>query len=689
MPIARFQMPDGRIARFEVPEGTTADQLSSFASPEQAAKSYGPDFSRLDDPSLMDNALSKVRIPEPIQWLADKARGVAMGAADPVVGAAQLAANHPLMPDSIRQGVNSAIAEKERGYGDRRFDGARLLGGLISPVNVLTAGGPLKQAVTWGERAAQGAGLGAMFGAFQPVTDPKDFWSSKASQVGVGAATGGVLSPILGKLGDMAVKRLSPKLSDDAVRLMASGQEREAVDSVLKDIPDLPNIPQAYMDDLRKQVAEALKQGKSIDAAAVLRKKDFDLQGIPPMLGQITRDPQQFAKELNLRAVPGVGDPLMARITHQNQRLQNDIGSFASGAGEAQAADVALFNALKSTDAKLRGAVSGAYADARAQSGKSADVPLQGLAQDYADILDRFADKVPAGVQNQFRKLGLDPANPGNQRRVFTVEDADKLLKVINDNWSNEPATRTALGELSQKVKGAILDAPADDVFAKARQMAADRFRLQEAIPMLEQASRGAIAPDRFVQSYVINGNPRQVQMTADLLKVTSPEAWQEARAQIGAYLKRAAFGENGAGDKAIAPERFQQALRNLGTERLGAFFSPQEIAEMQRLGRIAAYTGSAPAKAPVLGNPNMVWAADLINRIPYLGKAAGAVKAVGGGASASVMRGRDAAKSLAADVPVQDLPGSTINDPAMTSLANYLRLALTGAAAGFGAPAK
>ena len=76
MPIARFQMPDGRIARFEVPEGTTADQLSSFAAQEQTAKSYGPDFSRLDDPSLMDSALSKVRIPEPIQWLAGKARAL-------------------------------------------------------------------------------------------------------------------------------------------------------------------------------------------------------------------------------------------------------------------------------------------------------------------------------------------------------------------------------------------------------------------------------------------------------------------------------------------------------------------------------------------------------------------------------------------------------------------------------------
>src|SRR6056297_2166865 len=29
MPIARFQMPDGRIARFEVPEGTTPEQAQA------------------------------------------------------------------------------------------------------------------------------------------------------------------------------------------------------------------------------------------------------------------------------------------------------------------------------------------------------------------------------------------------------------------------------------------------------------------------------------------------------------------------------------------------------------------------------------------------------------------------------------------------------------------------------------
>ena len=37
MPIARFQLPDGRVARFEVPEGTTPEQAQSLM-----AEAMGP-----------------------------------------------------------------------------------------------------------------------------------------------------------------------------------------------------------------------------------------------------------------------------------------------------------------------------------------------------------------------------------------------------------------------------------------------------------------------------------------------------------------------------------------------------------------------------------------------------------------------------------------------------------------------
>jgi hypothetical protein len=44
MPIARFQMPDGRIARFEVPDGTSPEEAQSLVQQEleQSTKPVAP-----------------------------------------------------------------------------------------------------------------------------------------------------------------------------------------------------------------------------------------------------------------------------------------------------------------------------------------------------------------------------------------------------------------------------------------------------------------------------------------------------------------------------------------------------------------------------------------------------------------------------------------------------------------------
>jgi len=49
MPIAKFQMPDGRVARFEVPEGTTPEQAQAqfqqfVASQQPQPQQESPDY---------------------------------------------------------------------------------------------------------------------------------------------------------------------------------------------------------------------------------------------------------------------------------------------------------------------------------------------------------------------------------------------------------------------------------------------------------------------------------------------------------------------------------------------------------------------------------------------------------------------------------------------------------------------
>jgi hypothetical protein len=86
---------------------------------------------------------------------------------------------------------------------------------------------------------------------------------------------------------------------------------------------------------LRAQAQHALSQNQVLDTAAALRKADFEALGQQPLLGQITRDPMQFAREKNLRGIAGAGEPIAARLAGQTEGLSRTLGGFAHGADEA------------------------------------------------------------------------------------------------------------------------------------------------------------------------------------------------------------------------------------------------------------------------------------------------------------------------------------------------------------------
>ena len=99
---------------------------------------------------------------------------------------------------------------------------------------------------------------------------------------------------------------------------------------------------------LRAQAEHALANNTTIDTAAALRKADFR-RGRQPLLGQITRDPMQFARR-NLRSIAGAGEPIAARLSG---RLGTEVGRWrvcaecrwAYGAGAELANDLGAFDA--------------------------------------------------------------------------------------------------------------------------------------------------------------------------------------------------------------------------------------------------------------------------------------------------------------------------------------------------------
>lgn len=561
------------------------------------------------------------------------------------------------------------VTSDEKGPG---FDGARFTGNIVSPANAALARALPMTAVGIPGKALYGAKMGGIGGLLQPINEMQEgqsFWLTKATQGGVGALAGSVLTAGAAKLGEAIARRWNTFRST-GTPVNADKIIKESLEEVGQTADDIP-APQLAA--LREQVNAAFKQNEKLDLPAALRKQDFDSLGIPATGGQITRDASQFARERNLRGVAGVGEPLLTRFEAQNQALQKKVGEFGGkNSSEQYQAGLKLAEALKRVDDGMSEKVSAAYKAARDSSGKDLNVPTKGLAQDYARVISDFGDKVPSGVRYRMEELGL---MSGTQKKVFSVEDAEKLLKTINDNISNDPATNKALGELRNAVKNAVLSA--DDqggVFAEARKEAAKRFALQDAIPALKAASTDSTASDDFVRKFVVGGKTENVKEMAKLLKSAEPEAFQEARNQIGANLQRAAFGENVTGDKIFSPERYAKALREMGSEKLAAFYSPEEIAQLKTVSRVGSYINTTPTAAPV-NNSNTAGALmNLLTKVPGAPAAASLVNAMRN----TVDNSRVVDRALAAKVPKSPADLTPEQIAAMAKL-----LAIGGAGAG------
>lgn len=589
--------------------------------------------------------------------------GVMQGMADPVAGAVQFAANIPGVRGFVGDDVNAGIKAKEAEYeaararaGRSGFDAARLAGNVAAPSNVALASRIPAAAGTLA-RVGTGAAAGAVGAMATPEADAENYWRNTALKGATGGLAGAALAPVAGAVGD-AIGRIAgrfrgppaapPPIPGPPGSHPADAYIAQAANEAGQSIND---IPQSLLERLRAQAQHALSQGQDLDTAAALRKADFEAIGQQPLLGQITRDPIQFARERNLRGIAGAGEPIAARLAGQTEGLNRTIGGFAQGADEAFAGGQKIARGLGSIDARARGVVDDAYNAARDTAGRYVDLDHVGFVKAANDALDEgmLGHYLPAQVRNMLNDVstGKIPLN------VNTAVQMDSVLSAAQRGAL--PAERKSLGVVRDALNRS---SPANNIgsdalaaFQGARKLAAERFKLHEAIPALKAAANGDVPADDFVRKFIINGDALELRGMANLLKEHAPEAYQQARAQIGDELRRAGFGENIAGDKPFSQERFNAKLRQMGTARLQAFFTPEEIATMRTAGRVGAYMESPPAGSAVnYSNTGSAVVNAAQSAAPgIIGKAIGAAR------WAAKAAGNDAAvkRAMRADVPV------------------------------------
>lgn len=509
--------------------------------------------------------------------------------------------------EQLRDDINRSNAEYEaarKATGQEGFDAMRFAGNVVSPVNAIPAKFAPAVNVTAPVRsiAARGAVSGAAGAATQPVTG-ENFAAEKAGQVALGAAGGAVLTPLLAKAGESAARVLQNYRSRGTVNVTPEGLRLQITRQLADDGIDADQIPQHVFTQLQDDVRSALATGRKLDPAAALRQQDFRAVGIPALRGQVTRDPAQWQREFNLSGVEGVGEPLQQVMSAQSRGIQNRMDALARGAGETFDDGGRLIASAQQTQQQRDAGVRAAYDAFRQSTGRDLEVPLQGLAQDYAATLEKAGSQIPGDVRKQFESLGL---MGGKKLKGLTLEQAENLIRTINFNDpgpANKPVYR-ALGELRAAVQSAITGAAdnaatgdgamAAQLAKEARTFAAQNFRNLESTPGLRAAVEG-MEPDQFVQRYVIGGNVNEIQRLAQSV---GPEGRQIMAAQMAAHLRNKAFGANAAGDAKAAQASFNRELQRIGRPKLEALLGPGGADEMMRLGRVMAYIKQVPEGA-------------------------------------------------------------------------------------------
>ena len=249
MPIARFEMPDGRIARFEVAEGTTPEQAQAMIAEQMATTASPMSFGETGGGAATGRPFNRgqrnvIAEPRPLE---SALAGMTKSAVDPLLAGAQFASGNAPRINELVQRLAKEGSEYEQAnpmsYGTGRVAGAVLPAiGMSRAIGVIPSFG--KNPYVSG--AVIGAGTGAVSGALQPIEGGQtgaDLYNEMGSNARTGALIGtgvGAFAPVVGQAVEKGYKAgkaiVEPflesgkeKILGRFLREMSGGEEAKAM----------------------------------------------------------------------------------------------------------------------------------------------------------------------------------------------------------------------------------------------------------------------------------------------------------------------------------------------------------------------------------------------------------------------------------------------------------------------------
>jgi hypothetical protein len=505
--------------------------------------------------------------------------------------------------------------------------------GITSNVANQLAANPMLQ---YGSAAGAGYGSGL---TKETGGDPvQQFLAGILGGVVTPMAYGGAKS-LLTSAGQKVAPTLTGKINPDAA--IPSPAE---VDQIITLKLGQSGIDYSRMSDqvkkaLNADVTNALRTGGDLGGDAMRRLLDFRMiEGTTPTKGMITLDPRQVTLEQNL-AKTGMNsqDPnlqTLGNVQASNNKALIDALN-AQGAGNVQApylmrAGEASAAKITAEDVAKKSAASDLYTKASELPGGELPLNRAELVQNIDTALAK-ANKnafLPESVRGMINTISKGEITiEGVKYPVpFDVKALDNLLTTVAtaQRTTSDGNIKAALkivrdaidqtevkpvksefggGQVVTESGASFLKgqdaSPQEllDALNKARSAHRERMQWQESSKPVEQTVNG-MQPDEFVRKFVLDGN---VVDAAAVAKSGDPAATKSA---ILTHLKDRALGGKPDEMGTFGAATYNKTLKDIGDDKLALFFSPEEIGELQRLGRVAQYMTLQP-KGSAVNNSN------------------------------------------------------------------------------------
>lgn len=587
--MAKYEItgPDGKRYEVNAPHGASEDDAINYVKSNfySAESKQDPFVETAQKQSALDNLLA----------------GVGGGMTSLYLGGKQM----------LGKATPEEIAEHKQAMAGLRSTTSGTIGDITGQIAAAVPAAFIPGANTYAGSAAIGAGMGAL----QPVDEQE----SRATNMVVGGL-GGVAGKYIGD----AIGGLISKVT---ARNHAPMAARSTIEAELKSQGiDFSKLSKETQESLLNDVTESLKGGGKLDPEALARKVDFELTGVKPTQGQLTRDPMQYQFEQNTRGIVGSGESLSQRFNEQNKDLIDAVNRTRAATGGTGAdrfgAGESAINTLKSADAARKSNVGNLYDTARNAAGIDTRLNNGRFAQSLNDSLDQqmLGDALPAGIRKAINRIATG-------EMPFTVQKAEQIRQAINSQMPQIPdRSSVAMRMVNDALQGEIddlgstLGGQAGEAFKAARAAAAQRFTELDKSPALKAAVDG-FEPDDFVNKFVIRAKP------GDLMALRAnvegkPELWNELRGQVIDFIKSKAVSGQSDEFAKFSQSGYKRALNSLGDARLKILFNPDEIAELNRIHRVAASIQVQPVGSAVNNSNTSQAAANLLTRlsnVPYL----------------------------------------------------------------------